>query len=411
MKEQGTKPLSRKRPTSILMIMLYVVWGFTFFFLGVYVFFPKDQIRSRLEQELSARMYSSSWGNIRIQDLDVYFFHPGIHLGKVTLTHRSSEGEETSSKRTPPRIITIDSIDVYVSWWDLLLGKMPPSTIQAEIKALGGQISLQLERTETEPPKNPRTQDEGVNYRIHFQGKQLQFAEISKAISPIPFSGTFEFSSELTLPMDRKLNQPKIRSLQGTTQVSIQGLTLGDGKTKFSLDSLPSTAQLLIKPLLQKYTPSGIPIPKLQFGTMSGRVLIKNERASLEGWQFKNPVLLTANTPATGIPMTLLVDGFISLGESSESSSYHLYLKISPWRKILEGVVSEIKTGLDPKKDEELIKSLEEQSRPLLDLVQMQERTDGFLGFAITGSLTNPVLSPQQNNPVEQSLLPSMVRQ
>lgn len=400
---------SQHRPIGVLTVVLYVFWGFFLFLSGLYLFFPRDQLRTRLEQELSQDRGDIPWATgyqVHIGELDIHFFHPGIHLGDIHFSPKSTKSElfhEKENSHSKP--IQVDSFDFSISWWDLLLGRLPPPSIQAELRAFGGQITLQLEKEDGGSDSGPRSKEEHTNYHVTLNANKLQLSEISKPWLPIPMEGVLELSTDLTLPMDPKTKRIRLRGLQGTMQVSMEKFNLSDGKTKLSLDSIPEAAQPFVRPLLQKFVPNGIPIPRIHFGQLNSRIRFQNEQAILEGWQFHNNNSVAGNPPQNRIvPMNLLMDGTLALNDNFGLSSLNLYLRVGPWRKFFDQIIDGMKESFDPQKDAETIKELETSLRPLADLIQMQERADGFLGFFASGPLTKPSVIIQKNNPEHMTL-------
>ena len=170
---------------------------------------------------------------------------------------------------------------------------------------------------------------------------------IAQALT-LPVEGSLTVKGDVTAPM------PHPAQALGRVDLSCDKCVIGDGKAKISVQGDPMLSQ-------------GITFPRLQLGTVKGAIVVEKGRATFK------------DVRAHSADVDLELDGYIELRDDLRASQLHLYLRFRP--------------------SPELVKR-----EPTMDLLQnmlgtLARRSDGYIGFSITGALSMPLPIPSKDPP------------
>jgi type II secretion system protein N len=163
----------------------------------------------------------------------------------------------------------------------------------------------------------------------------------------LPVEGTLSFK------VDAVAAKSMASNMDGTAEITIDGAVIGDGKAKLTVPGDPFLAQ-------------GLTFPKLRLGTVSGKVSMVKGRANIDDFRIHS-----ADGDAT-------LEGYVELRDPFSSSLMHGFLKFRP--------------------SEALVKR-----EPTVELMNnalaTAKRSDGYMGFQLSGPLTAVYYMPNQNPP------------
>lgn len=363
-----------KKPPAVLRALLYAVFGLSVFVLSLYLSLPLDRIKERLARELSQEpgpppYGSGGWGagtgmDVSIGELDVHLLSPGVSLTDMKLVPRrpgsasspsSADSAGGNGKDKKPVPMLIDLLDVRVGWLDLIAQRR---AAQLQLKAFGGSLEGE-----------GGLGDDGafVNGKI----EQIKIALVTylAQVLPLPMTGTLSGSVDVKVPAVKpppgappttpeprrpgagpKLDMPKAG---GVIELSLAQGTLGDGKAKLVVPGDPFLSQ-------------GLTFPKLNLGTLQAKVVVDRGRAAIADLHTRSP------------DVELWIDGYIELREPVQLSELHLYVRFKPSQQLV-------------------------QREPTIEILNnamaVGKRSDGAIGFAVTGSVALPRSRPAKEPP------------
>lgn len=359
--------LRRLRKTNrVVTVLMYTAFGLLTFFVSVSLSLPVDKIKDRIERELSQepgppQTATGSFGigsgmDVSIGELDVNVFRPGFSATDVRLKPRKSLASSSSSEAPAAkslRPIVIDRIEARVHPVDALFGQKSGRLL---VEAFGGELQTSFS-----------IGNEGVTASADLHDITLARLSALSQLLPLPMLGTLGLSLHFQAPNQRpaaparpgapptiqlppRLDLPKA---VGDLDLKLQQATLGDGKAKLVV---PGDA----------FLSQGLTFPRIRLGDVIGKVTIERGRASIADVHAKSP------------DVELWIDGYLELRDPLPLSEAHLYIRFKPSPQL---------TAREPTM--EIVVSSQAQGK----------RSDGALGFAITGSLANPRARPAKEPP------------
>ncbi|MSP59019.1 MAG: type II secretion system protein GspN [Myxococcales bacterium] len=197
--------------------------------------------------------------------------------------------------------------------------------------------------------------DEGL---LVVDASEIALAEIpgiALAI-PLPVAGVVELKADITTPKN------VIPQANGSVALTITDATVGDGKAKLTI------------PGGDPFLSQGVTIPKIALGKIAGKVVIDKGRAVFRDLRGHSKDL------------DVELDGYIELRDPLSLSLVHLYLKVKPADALLkrEPALELMINGIAP----------------------LARRSDGYLGFSITGTPSSPFALPSKEVPAGVTVPP-----
>jgi type II secretion system protein N len=169
---------------------------------------------------------------------------------------------------------------------------------------------------------------------------------IQQAIS-LPLQGTIGIKIDAVAPKNLAAN------LDGKMEIVIEDLIIGDGKAKLTVPGDPFLAQ-------------GLTFPRLRLGTIRAQVLMEKGKARLEGFHVQSP------------DGEAWLDGYVELRDPLGQSTMHGYLRFKP---------------------SEALAKREPTVELLNNSMAAAKRSDGFIGFQLSGPLSAIFYLPSPNPP------------
>ncbi len=174
----------------------------------LYLTLPKDRAKAKLEAEFNARQTEDPV-TLKIGDLDTYWFS-GIELDDVELVGQPKVTED--GKLGKPERFSITHATARASIWSALMGD---TSVNFDAEAFDGTITGTYSVEDGTQHIHVEVQDLGVG--------KLPF--VQSAIG-IPMQGAMTGTVDLTIP------EGKLADAEGSVELEIQELKVGDGKTK-----------------------------------------------------------------------------------------------------------------------------------------------------------------------------------
>jgi len=167
--------------------------------------------------------------------------------------------------------------------------------------------------------------------------------------SPVPLGGAIDLSVDLTLP------KGLYSQAEGSMTLGCEGCVIGDGKAKLTVPG-------------SLYLGTGLTLPRVKLGKITGSVVVAKGRATLRDFRAHSP------------DIDVEIEGYVDLRDPLPMSQVHLYLKVKPSDALLKREASleaMVSVGASAAK-----------------------RSDGFLGFSISGSVGNMMAMASREPPV-----------
>lgn len=323
----------------VLRIVGYAAFYVCALIVFAYVTFPYERLRDRIVQEFNLRQTGPDAMRLEIDELGAYWFSgveaEGIRLIPPVKPVATAPAMSTDTTAPPkPRVMTIDSAHVRVGLLGLLFGS---TRLSFGADAFGGTIS-------------GNSVESDISRSVEMELDELSLADapmLSDAVG-LPLAGTLNGTIEFLLP------EKKLAKADGKIDVTIEGLSAGDGKAKIR-DTLA--------------------IPKIEAGTL----VLQGESTAGQ--------LKIGKFEASGPHLELVAEGSARLRDPAPTSLLNLtarfrfsdrYKNQNDITKSLFGTPGSTIPGLfdmDPK-------------------IKRAKRPDGFYGWRVSGNLTSPSFVP-----------------
>ncbi|MCA9641935.1 MAG: type II secretion system protein GspN [Polyangiaceae bacterium] len=188
--------------------------GYPFFYLFALVVFlyltlPTDRAKAKIEAEFNARQTDENPLTLRIGDLDTYWLS-GVEVEDVELVGQPKVKED--GKLGKAERFSITRATARASIWSAIVGD---TSVSFDAEAFDGTI------------KGTYGNEDGTQH-IHIEVADLGVDKLPfvQAAIGIPMQGSMTGSVDLTIPGG------KLAEADGTVDLEVQGLRVGDGKTK-----------------------------------------------------------------------------------------------------------------------------------------------------------------------------------
>jgi type II secretion system protein N len=180
--------------------------GYPVFFLLCFVFFvyktfPYDRLGDRLVEMAAAQGYE-----VEIVDL--------THSGLTGLEFENLRVVLPTEDDSPPLDVIFDQLEVGTSFLSLVSNT---KSYDFEAELAGGEIDGQF-----------TTGDDRTEVDVEVENLTLEAIPALRKYTKVPVAGTMNAEIEIAMPAD-------VEESSGDVDVSIEGLNLGDGKTKIDI--------------------------------------------------------------------------------------------------------------------------------------------------------------------------------
>lgn len=302
--------------------------------LAFYWSVPRERVKERLETALSADVTSGQplaiGMDTEIGDLSLRLFTGlGFKATDIVLRTRPMN---TSEK--PARYV-IDDVRVRLGLFSTLFGR-PSYSFKAH--ALSGVVEGHVSGNNDESKVDVELDKLVLN----------GVPGIQQAFGGLPVEATISGKLDVSVPKNLLANA------NGTIDIDIEDVSIGDGKAKLTVPNDPFLA-------------AGVTVPRIRLGKLAGQIVIEKGRGRFEGVRVHS-----ADADAT-------LDGYVELHDPIGLSQMHAYLKFRPSEALL--------------KREATIELLTNA------LAGTAKRADGYLGIQLTGPLSGVFFLPSKDPP------------
>lgn len=220
------------------------------FCLFAYWTFPYDRLKGRLEAGFNAAQTGADASRLQIGEATWSWKFPGVVLSDINLIPPTTKPEPGSEPAPPKQTLHADEVYARVAPLSLLFGT---TNVSYGVDGFGGQIKGEL--TISDKEKHLIAEFEGVD--------PGQLPTVSQTLE-LPLSGVMTGTIDLRLP------EGKSSLAEGTIDVEITDLKIGDGKTK-------------VRGLLA--------LPTLDAGTLKFKASATQGKVKIDQFEVKGPDL------------------------------------------------------------------------------------------------------------------------
>lgn len=310
----------------------------------------RDRVKDKLEAALSADPMATPGGaplaigmNVTLGEVHLPWFGIGVSAKDIVLRTRPMD------PTAKPARYVIDDAKVKIGLFGLLF-RRPSYRFSGHLGNGEAQGKISLSSKES-------------SYDISADSVSLaSFAALQTQLG-LPIAGVVTFKTHLTLA------EMLAAKSNGTIDIKIEDLIVGDGKAQFKVPTDPFLAQ-------------GVTFPRLRLGTLEGHISFDKGRGKLENFHLKSP------------DGEVFIEGTIELRDPLMISDLRIYLRFKPAETLI--------------KREPTVELLTNA------LGSIAKRPDGFYGIQISGPLASPFTMPTSvaptgftNPPPSPGLAPS----
>lgn len=174
-----------------------------------YFTFPYQRLGDRIVHEFNARQTGPNPMRLKLGDVSSYWLN-GVEADDITLTSPGEPDEQ--GKPGKPKVLRIDTAHASVSLFRLLFGTVH---ISFGADAFGGELSGYTS-----------TPGEGRELEVELEDLDLGQAPLFADIVGLPLSGKLTGTIDLLMP------EQKLSKADGTINLKVTDLSVGDGKAK-----------------------------------------------------------------------------------------------------------------------------------------------------------------------------------
>ncbi len=319
----------KQRLVSILKFLAYPALYMTCLILFFYLTFPWNRLKDRVVAEIALRAQKpkSSIQRVEIDDLDSYWF-TGVEATGVRIYLPPSDDAASDKDKPTESVVKVDELNARLQILPLFIGRL---RVKFWARAFNGEIKGMVPVGGASGP-----------VEVQLEAVDLAYVDIIKDTLGIPIKGIATGKLELTA------ESGKFSKASGMLDLAINGVTVGDGKSKIK---------------------NQIALPEAKLGDL----IITAEA--------KDGALKVTKFEANGADIELAGDGKVSVREPAGSSVADLYVRFkftdayrnkSDLTKMLLGAPGSSAPSLFELADPRIKKS---------------KRSDGFFGWHIHGPL------------------------
>jgi len=323
-----------ERQQRILTWVGYPLFALLVALLAFYWSVPRERVKDRLETALSADVTSGQplaiGMDVAIGDLSLKLFTGlGFKATDIVLHTRPLTAAEK-----PARYV-IDDVKVRLGLFSTLFGRPSYSFVAHALSgSVEGHVSGSADETKA---------------AIEIDKLVLNGVPgIQQSTGGIPIDGTVSGKLDVAVPKNLLANA------NGTVDVDIEDVVVGDGKAKLIVPNDP-------------FLSAGVTFPRVKLGKLSGHIVIDKGRARFEGVRVHS-----ADADAT-------LEGYVELHDPIGTSQMHGYLKFRPSEALVKREATiELMTNA---------------------MAGTAKRSDGFIGIQMTGPLMSMFFLPSKDPP------------
>lgn len=300
--------------------------------------FPYDTMRDRIVSEFNSREQTSGM-RLSIADLSGYWLSgveaEGVKLSKVDAPRTQSVSDQSESRdAAQPQVTTIDSMHASISLLRLIFGT---TQVNFGLEAQGGEMSGDVESSADEQAL------EATLDRV-----ALTSVPMLPDIIGLPVKGTIAGHVDLLLP------ERKTSKAEGKLNLTIDGVSAGDGKAKIL---------------------NTIALPTLNVGKVTLAATVTGGRLKID------------TMSAKGSDLDLEIQGNVRLRDPVVTSIMDLSLRF----KFSDGYKNknDVTRGLFGAPGSSVPGAFD-----FNDKVRRAKRDDGYYGWRIIGTLQHPLFEP-----------------
>jgi type II secretion system protein N len=323
-----------ERQRRVLTWVGYPLFALFVALLAFYWSVPRERVKDRLETALSADVTSGQplaiGMDVEIGDLKLRLFTGlGFKATDIVLRTRPLVPGEK-----PARYI-IDDVRVRLGLFSTLFGRPSYSFLAHALSgSVEGHVSGNADETRAVVEID----------KLVLNG----VPGIQQSFGGLPVDGSVSGKLDVAVPKNLLANA------NGTIDVDIEDVAVGDGKAKLTVPNDP-------------FLSAGVTLPRIKLGKLSGQIVIEKGRA-----RFEDVRVHSADADAT-------LEGYVELHDPIGTSQMHAYLKFRP--------------------SEALVKR-----EPTIELMTnalsgTAKRSDGYLGIQMTGPLMAMFYLPSKEPP------------
>ena len=229
----------------------YVLFALVAFLTVIYLTFPYDKVKDRIEAQFSA----SSDYDLTIRDLGPSPLF-GVTASDVVLQQKAPAMAPLGGERKPGKRVVIDRATVSVSPFGYLFDR---KSFDFSVKAFGGRISGSYAKAKGD-----------LTLKMKVSGVQLAALPGLKDTINLPMSGSLSGTLDIAVPRGRMAHA------QGELEVSCDGCSVGDGKARLKI---PAATAMFAE---------GVLVDRTSLGKFGGRIVIEKGTARLKSFQAKS---------------------------------------------------------------------------------------------------------------------------
>jgi type II secretion system protein N len=319
----------KQRLVRILKFLAYPALYMACLMLFFYLTFPWNRLKDRLTGEIAIRAQKpkSMIQRVEIDDLDSYWF-TGVEATGVRIYLPPSEDAGADKEKPTEAVVKVDELNARLQILPLFLGRV---RVKFWAKAFNGEVKGTVPYMASSGP-----------VEVQLEAVDLSYVDVIKDVLGIPIKGIATGKLELTA------EGGKFSKASGLLDLAINGVTVGDGKSKIK---------------------NQIALPEAKLGDL----VIAAEA--------KDGALKITKFEANGTDIELAGDGKINVREPANSSVADLYVRFkftdayrnkSDLTKTLLGAPGSTAPSLFELADTRIKRS---------------KRTDGFYGWHIHGPI------------------------
>ena len=354
----------KKGQARALRIVGYPLFALCVFLASFYYSLPLDRIKDRLQRELSQDSGppapgSGAWGiglgmDVTIGDIGLNLLPVGASAADGTLRPRPARGaspEPDAQKRS--KAMLVESLRLRAPVLALLFGDR---VLGVDVQALGGTVTA-----------DGGLVSDGAILKAELDKLTLARAPILAQFVPLPVLGVLSGSADIKVPVRKPEKESVSRrgtggplavaldysKTAGLIEIHIEQGVLGDGKAKLSVPGDPFLSQ-------------GLTFPKLALGNVTGRIVFDRGRATL------------SDVRSQSADADIALEGYIELRDPLPLSELRLYLRFRPSPALIKR---------------------EPTMEILTNAMAVGKRSDGALGFSLTGTMATPRSRPSREPP------------